>query len=240
MKIICIIPSRLHSTRLARKLLLPLQGKPIVQWTYENAARCTILDDVIVATDSQEIKDVITAIGGKVMLTSGDYPTGTERVAAVAENLHCDVVINLQADEPFVKPHMLETLVAPYLAGESPEMTTLAYPLAEHRYHSPGAVKVVTDKNQNALYFSRAPIPYYRTSAQAPVYNHMGLYAFRHDFLMLYKNLPQTQLEKVECLEQLRVLEHGYNIRVCHTHEKTLEINTLEEYYLAQDLLNSA
>jgi len=236
MKILCVIPSRIRSTRLPRKPLLPIQGKPMVQWTYENAFRCTLLSQIIVATDDQEIADVITNIGGKVELTDPNLPTGSERVASVAEHYpDMDVVINLQGDEPFIKPSMLESLVAPYLAGETPEMTTLASPLnMTTSYHQPGAVKVITDIHHNAIYFSRSPIPYFRTETPAPVYHHMGLYAFRRDFLMLYKSLPQTPLEKAESLEQLRVIEHGYKIRVCLTNEKTLEINTPEEYEQAQ------
>lgn len=237
MKILCVIPSRISSTRLSRKPLLPIQGKPMVQWTYENALRCKLLTDVIVATDSQEIAAVINKIGGNVVMTDPDLPTGSERVAAVAEHYpEMDVVINLQGDEPFIKPSMLEQLVAPYLAGEMPEMATLASPLDKARdYQDPGVVKVITDKNGNALYFSRAPIPYFRTQeSSVPVYHHIGLYAFRRDFLLHYKTLAQTPLEKAESLEQLRVLEHGYKIRVCLTQEKTLEINTQEEYELAQ------
>jgi 3-deoxy-manno-octulosonate cytidylyltransferase (CMP-KDO synthetase) len=209
----------------------------MIQWTYENAKRCQILSDVIVATDSVEISEIIHQIGGKAIITDPNLPTGSERVAAVAEQFpNIDIVINLQGDEPFIKPAMLEKLVSPYLAGETPEMTTLAFPLdMVNKYHSPGAVKVITDLNQNALYLSRSPIPYFRESTQAPVYHHMGLYAFRRDFLMHYKTLPQTPLEKAESLEQLRVLEHGYKIRVCLTDEKTLEINTLEEYNQAQE-----
>ncbi len=236
MKILCVIPSRIHSTRLPRKAVLPIQGKPMIQWTYENAARCNILTDLIVATDSHEIADIITRVGGKVEMTDPDLPTGSERVATVAERYpEMDVVINLQGDEPFIKPSMLENLVSPYLAGETPDMTTLASQFDKvTNYHEPGAVKVITDLKQNAIYFSRSPIPYYRTQESAPVYHHIGLYAFRRDFLMLYKTLPTTPLEKVESLEQLRVLEHGYKIRVCLTHEKTLEINTPEEYEQAQ------
>ncbi|OGT36921.1 MAG: 3-deoxy-D-manno-octulosonate cytidylyltransferase [Gammaproteobacteria bacterium RIFCSPHIGHO2_12_FULL_37_14] len=236
MKILCIIPSRIQSTRLPRKPLLPIQGKPMIQWTYENASRSDFLMDVIVATDSQEIADVVSHLGGKVEMTDPDLPTGSERVAIVAKNFpHVDVVINLQGDEPFIKPTMLRQLVAPYLAGESPEMTTLASPL-DHasKYHEPGAVKVITDLHSHAIYFSRAPIPYFRVASPSPVYHHMGIYAFRYDFLMLYQTLPQTALEKAECLEQLRVIEHGYKIKVCLTHEKTLEINTPEEYEQAQ------
>lgn len=238
MKILCIIPSRLASTRLARKPLLPIQGKPMIQWTYENAKRCQHLSDVIVATDSMEVADIIQHIGGKVAMTDPDIPTGTERVAKVAEDYpDVDVVINLQGDEPFIKPSMLEQLISPYLSGELPDMTTLAFPLTKERYHEPGAVKVITDLAKNAIYFSRSPIPFYRAEVKAPVYNHMGLYAFRREFLMQYASLPQTPLEKAECLEQLRVLEHGYKIRVCLTEDRTLEVNTEEEYQQAQSFI---
>lgn len=236
MKILCVIPSRIQSTRLPRKALLPIQGKPMIQWTYENAARCESLTDIIVATDSDEIADVITSIGGKVALTDPEIPTGSERVAAVAKNYpDMDVIINLQGDEPFIKPNMLDELVSPYRTDKTTNMTTLAYSLDPEKYHSPGCVKVLTDLTNHALYFSRSAIPYFLSHHQAPVYNHMGVYSFRREFLMLYTRLTQTPLEKIEHLEQLRVLEHGYKIKVCLTSEKTLEINTLEEYEQAQE-----
>lgn len=236
MNIICIIPSRLQSTRLPRKPLLPIQGKPMIQWVYENALRCSAFSAVIVATDDGEIASVIRRLGGQVVITEGNFLTGTDRVAHVAKQCKADVVVNLQGDEPFVKPKMLEQLISPYSSGELPEMTTLAYPLDKSKkYHDPGAVKVIVDQNDNALYFSRAPIPYFRADVtDVPVYHHIGLYAFRYDFLMHYNTLSQTPLEKAELLEQLRVLEHGYRIRVCLTQEKTLEINTPEEYAAAQ------
>lgn len=235
MNILCVIPSRIHSTRLPRKALLPIQGKPMVQWTYENAARCNLLTDVIVATDSLEIADIIHRVGGKVAMTDPNLPTGSERVAAVAESYpQMDVIINLQGDEPFIKPHMLEQLIRPFESSKTTQMTTLAHSLEREQYHLPGNVKVITDLNGDAIYFSRSPIPYYQLDQHAPVYHHKGLYAFRRDFLMLYKTLPQTPLEKTECLEQLRVIEHGYKIHVCLTEDKTLEINTPEEYEQAQ------
>jgi 3-deoxy-manno-octulosonate cytidylyltransferase (CMP-KDO synthetase) len=242
MRIVCVIPSRIGSTRVPRKPLLAIQGKPMIQWVYENAKRCHAIAEVIVATDSTEIADVIHSIDGRVVMTDPDLPTGSDRVAVVAEcNPDAEVIINLQGDEPFIKPRMLEQLVAPYLAGERPDMTTLAYPLdIDTKYHSPGSVKVITDLKGNALYFSRAPIPYFRThEAKAPVYHHMGLYAFRRDFLLHYTKLPQTPLEQIESLEQLRALEHGYQIRVCLTEERTLEINTQEEYMEAQQFTYS-
>lgn len=235
MKILCVIPSRIGSTRLKRKPLLPIKGKPMVQWVYENASRCDFIDHVVVATDSEEIAQVITEQGGVAMMTPPEVATGSDRVALVAQQFEdVDVVINLQGDEPFIQPTMLQKLVSPYLNGELPEMTTLAYPLEAEGFHSPGVVKVITDVNNNAIYFSRAPIPYFRHKINVPVYHHVGLYAFRRDFLMLYTNLVQTPLENAEALEQLRVLEHGYKIRVCVTDSKTLEINTLEEFERAQ------
>lgn len=236
MKVLCVIPSRIGSTRTPRKPLLPIQGKPMIQRVYENASRCKALSKVIVATDSEEIAEVIRAIGGQVVMTDPDLPTGSHRVASVAEHYpEMEVVINLQGDEPFIKPSMLEELIRPYLSGERPEMTTLAYKLdMESKYQEPGAVKVITDMKGYALYFSRSPIPYFRQNVHAPVFNHMGLYAFRRDFLLLYRTLAETPLGEAECLEQLRVLEHGYKIRVCLTEERTLEINTPEEYEQAQ------
>ena len=235
-KMLCVIPSRIGSTRIPRKPLLAIQGKPMVQWVYENAARCKAITKVVVATDSDEIADVIHRVGGHVEMTDPQIQTGSDRAAIVAEKFpEMDIVINLQGDEPFVKPRMLEQLVAPWLTGENPEMTTLACPLDMTFHTDPGAVKVITDLAGDALYFSRAPIPYFRTHESAPVYHHIGLYAFRRDFLLYYKNLAQTPLEKAESLEQLRVLENGHKIRVCLTEGKTLEINTPEEYARAQD-----
>lgn len=238
MNILCVIPSRIGSTRLVRKPLLEIQGKPMVQMVYENASSCKILAKVVVATDSEEIASVIKNCGGNVELTSPVLQTGTDRVAAVAKKYDdMDVIINLQGDEPFVKPKMLEQLVSPYLAGERPEMTTLAHKLdMQKEYNDAGFVKVITDLNHNALYFSRSPIPYLRNQPpeNLPVYHHMGLYAFRRDFLLHYTTLPQTPLELTESLEQLRALEHGYKIRVCLTQEKTLEINTAEDFAKAQ------
>lgn len=240
MKILCVIPSRIGSTRLPRKALLPIQGKPMVQWVYENATRCSALTKVVVATDSEEIAEVIRNCGGNVEMTSADLRTGSDRVAAVAEMYpDVDVVVNLQGDQPFVRPIMLEQLVAPYLAGEQPDMTTLAYLLDMAKdYNEPSCVKVITDINNNALYFSRSPIPYLvnqEEKRQIPVYHHMGYYAFRRDFLMLYRTFAQTPLERAESLEQLRVLEHGYKIRVCFTEQKTMEINTPEDLLAAQN-----
>lgn len=242
MKILCVIPSRIGSTRLSRKPLLLVQGKPMVQQVYENAQKCNFIDEVVVATDSQEIAGVISSAGGKAIMTCPNIKTGSDRVAAVAQLYpQMDVIINLQGDEPFIQPYMLQQLVAPYLQGELPDMTTLASPLdMAQAYSSSNCVKVITDRNQNAIYFSRSNIPYFRNKLAVPVYHHIGLYAFSKDFLRCYTQLPQTPLEQAEALEQLRAIEHGYKIRVCMTANRTLEINTPEELALAQSFSVSA
>lgn len=236
MKVLCVIPSRIASTRLPRKPLTLIQGKPMVQWTYENAARCSLLTKLVVATDNEEIAGVIRDIGGEVVMTDPAIQTGSDRVAAVAQRYpEMDVVINLQGDEPFIKPRILEKLIEPYQHGETPDMTTVAYAFdTEAEFNDPGMVKVITDLAGNALYFSRSPIPYFRNKVPAPVHHHMGLYAFRRDFLLKYAALPQTPLEHAEALEQLRAMEHGYKIRVCLIGDRTLEINTPEELERAQ------
>lgn len=242
MNILCVIPSRLASTRLARKSLALIQGKPMVQRVYESAIRCPDFSKVIVATDSNEIADVIRNIGGEVEMTDPDIQTGSDRAAVVAKRYpEMQVIVNLQGDQPFIKPQMLSELVAPYLAGETPEMTTLACPLhIQNEFNDPNSVKVITNAKNNAIYFSRSPIPYFRNQLmvdkQIPVYYHLGLYAYSRDFLDIYNRLPQTPLELTESLEQLRVLENGYSIRVCYTQHKILEINTPEELAQAQNI----
>lgn len=239
MKIICVIPSRMASTRLQRKPLALIQGKPMIEWVYSSARLCPHLFQTVVATDNDEIAAVIHGIGGDVIMTDPNIKTGSDRVAAVATHYpDADVIINLQGDEPFIKPEMLSALVAPYLAGEKPEMTTLAAPLNfTTEYANPNFVKVITNQLGYAIYFSRSPIPFLRQQVPAtslPVYHHQGVYAFRRDFLDIYSNLAQTPLEIAESLEQLRALENGYSIKVCVTHYNTLEINTEEELAMAQ------
>lgn len=243
MKVLCVIPARIASTRLPRKPLVLLGDKPMIQWTYEGAKSCPEIDELVVATDCQEIADVVQGFGGKAMITDPGLATGSDRVAAVAQAYpEVDVVINLQGDEPFIRGDMLSVLLAPYRSLEMPEMATLGYPLNFDRaYASPDSVKVIYDRHQYALYFSRSPLPYLRNKVDPqtlPVLNHMGVYAFRRDFLDIYRTLPQTPLELAELLEQLRVLEHGYRIKVCKVDHSTLEINTPEELALARERIS--
>jgi 3-deoxy-manno-octulosonate cytidylyltransferase (CMP-KDO synthetase) len=238
MKILAVIPARYDSQRFPGKVLVKIGDRPMVQWVYEAAKRCPDFSKVVVATDSQLVADCVLQFGGEVEMTSSDHTTGTDRVAEVAERYpEMGAVANVQGDQPFVTPQMLTQLVSPYLRGESPAMTTLACPLdMKTGYQDPNTVKVVCDRHSNALYFSRAPIPYFRNSIEVPVFHHLGLYAFRQDFLAKYATLTPTPLEQCEGLEQLRVLEHGFEIRVCQTEKATLEINTPEDLVQANRL----
>ncbi len=240
MEILAVIPARYNSQRFPGKPLAKLGDRPTIEWVYQATKQCSVFSEVIVATDSDAIAESVSKFGGKVEMTRSDHLSGTDRVAEVASrHSNVDVVVNVQGDQPFVTAKMLTQLVSPYLTGENPEMTTLACPLErEEAYADPNTVKVICDRNQNALYFSRAPIPYYRYQHQAPVYHHLGLYAFRRDFLKTYAQLSPTPLEQCEALEQLRVLEHGYRIRVCPTSTATLEVNTPNDLALAQSLLD--
>jgi 3-deoxy-manno-octulosonate cytidylyltransferase (CMP-KDO synthetase) len=232
-----VIPARYDSTRFPGKPLALLGGRSMVEWVYEAAASCRHFERVVVATDSDEIAACVHGFGGEVEMTRSDHATGTDRVAEVAERVpEADVIANVQGDQPFVTARMLEQLLEPYLVGDIPEMTTLACPLDPRAAHDPNLVKVVCDRAGRALYFSRAPIPH-GVDGTAPFLHHLGLYAFRAEFLRVYSTLAETQLERCERLEQLRALEHGYRIIVCRTEHAVLEVNTPEDLERAQTLV---
>lgn len=236
MKILAVIPARYDSQRFPGKPLVKIGNRPMVQCVYEAASRCTAFDKVIVATDSELVANCVREFGGAVEMTHSGHQTGTDRVAEVASRYpEMSVVVNVQGDQPFVTPVMLTQLISPYLQGELPDMTTLACPLDfKTGYNDPNVVKVLCDRHSRALYFSRSPIPYYRNTGAAPVFHHLGLYAFGQDFLAQYTQLSPTPLENCEGLEQLRVLEHGFSIRVCLTEKAVPEINTPEDLAQAQ------
>lgn len=243
MNILAVIPARYDSVRFPGKPLVMLGDRPMVQWVYEAAKRCPAFTQVVVATDSEWIAECVKGFGGVVEMTHSNHATGTDRVAEVAERYpEMTAIANVQGDQPFATPEMLSQLVSPYLCGETPDMTTLACPLdSKTGYHDPNLVKVICDLHDRALYFSRAPIPYVRNHPGAvPVYHHLGLYAFRREFLAEYARLAPTPLEQCEGLEQLRVLEHGYQITVCQTAIAVPEINTPEDLLQAQSFLTSS
>lgn len=221
-KIIGIIPARYASTRFPGKILAPIAGKTLIQRTYENAKKFTFLDDLVIATDDQRIYDHITGFHGDVVMTSLHCKTGTDRlVDALKRNTRFDdaeIIINIQGDEPCLDPDVAEQVGKLLLDDPSAVMSTAAVKLdSEEDAASSSIVKCVMDLNSNALYFSRSLIPgghSLRWNPNMLVYRHMGLYAYRRDFLMKYAELPETPLQMAENLEQLKVIEHGYRIKV--------------------------
>jgi 3-deoxy-manno-octulosonate cytidylyltransferase (CMP-KDO synthetase) len=234
-----VIPARLGSTRLPRKMLLSETGKPLVQHTYEAACRATRPEGVIIATDHVEIENAVRLFGGDVRMTSVDCASGTDRVAAVARELpDADILVNVQGDEPEISGEAIDRVVQ--ILEEQPDkvMSTLATPMRNRaQIESPNCVKVVFDAAGRALYFSRSPIPFARewrddllTATPATYHLHLGIYAYRRDFLLQLASMPAGKLERIEKLEQLRVLEAGHSIAVGVVDHAAPGIDTLEEY----------
>ena len=228
MQILCVIPARFSSTRLPGKPLADIVGKPMIQHVYERAAQAVRPFKVVVATDHQLVYDAVKAFGGEVLMTSADHPTGTDRLAEVARSFpEAEVIVNVQGDEPLIEPKVIDQLAAAFDGRPELQMVTMMTPARPEEYHDPNAVKVVTDQQGYALYFSRSLIPYPRVKIpQLPVYKHIGIYAYRRDFLLEYSALAPTPLEQAESLEQLRVLEHGHRIKVLATDFRFIGVDT--------------
>lgn len=210
-----IIPARFHSTRLEGKPLADINGKPMIQHVYENVIRSSVLDDALVATDDMRIKEAVENFGGNAVLTSKDHPTGTDRISEVAENLDVQVVVNIQGDEPFINPGMIDKVVSPLLEDSKLPMCTLMHEIKHKEdFRDPNVVKVVTDRSGFALYFSRSLIPYPRNEQGHHVYENIGIYAYQKEFLLTFSKLKPAALERSESLEQLRALENGFRIKV--------------------------
>jgi 3-deoxy-manno-octulosonate cytidylyltransferase (CMP-KDO synthetase) len=245
MRVTAVIPARFASTRFPGKPLANLLGKPMIQWVVERTAASALVDRVLVATDDMRIFDAVSAFGGEVVMTRADHPTGTDRLAEVAEGLDSELVVNVQGDEPLIIPAMIDEAVAPLRADSSIVMGTLMTPLTSAEdYHNPNVVKVVVDRRGFALYFSRAPIPHPRevtvnagVLASFPGGRHIGLYVYRRDFLLKFPKLPPTPLEELEKLEQLRALEQGYSIRVASTFHTSIGVDTPEDLEQVRALL---
>lgn len=233
MRVVGVIPARYASSRFPGKPLATLLGRPLIQHVWERASRAKVLDRVVVATDDVRIRDVVAAFGGEVQLTAKDHRSGTERVAEVAAALSCDLVVNIQGDEPLIEPAMIDEAVAPFFVESALVMGTLCRRLERpEEWRSPHVVKVVRDRRGFALYFSRAPIPSWRAEGPGfPVqaFKHIGLYVYRREFLLEFARMAPTPLEEAERLEQLRALEHGFPIRVVETAYDTIGVDTRED-----------
>lgn len=237
MKVLCVIPARYASTRLPGKPLSLIAGKPMIQRVYERACLAELPDEVVVATDNELVKKAVENFGGKVMMTSPDHPSGTDRLAEVVLSYpDADVIVNVQGDEPMIPPEVIDRLAKAF-EDESLQMATLKTAMREEEYDNPAAVKVVTDLNGYALYFSRSLLPYPRKKPDDfKVYKHVGIYAYRRSFLLKYAALAPTPLERAESLEQLRALENGYKIKVLESDFQGIGVDTPEDLAAVNEL----
>jgi len=236
-KAIAIIPARLASTRLPRKILREIAGRPMLAHVYEAARACPQLQDVVVATDSDEIAAVCRRSGWHYRLTSPEHSSGTERVHEVAQTIRADVYINVQGDEPLARREHLDALLE-LMAREDLQVGTLKTPCPAEDVNNPNAVKVVADLNGRALYFSRATVPFDRDRTGATRYfKHLGFYAYRKDALDAFCSWPESELERSERLEQLRFLDHGIAIHVADTPFDTVGVDTEEDLRRVGEIL---
>lgn len=242
MKILGVIPARYASTRLPGKVLLDICGKPMIRWVYERAAAASCLNELVVATDDERVFKAVRDFGGNAVMTDPLHPNGSCRAAEVARSRDVDLVINVQGDEPLMDPRMIEE-TAQALAWPGAVCSTLCRPLEDKAlFANPNVVKVVRDLRGDALYFSRSPIPYPREPLGATAYEHVGIYGYTREFLLRYIELSATPLADTESLEQLRILEHGYKIRVAVTACPSLgpNVNTAEDLEAVREILKKA
>lgn len=244
-KIIAIVPARYASTRFPGKPLVPILGKTLIQRTYENAQRCPLLDDLVVATDDQRIFDHVLDFGGKVVMTSSECATGTDRLAEVIRHNpqfdQADIIVNIQGDEPCLDPVITTKMIEALLGDAAAVMSTAVVPLRSEEEAIQSSInKCVIDLNGYALYFSRALIPAGRTLCFIPsntYYRHVGIYAYRRSFLLKYAELPPTPLQLAEDLEQLKVLEHGYKIKTVIVDSISIGVDVPEDIKKVEQLL---
>jgi 3-deoxy-manno-octulosonate cytidylyltransferase (CMP-KDO synthetase) len=243
LKIIAIIPARYNSKRFPGKPLALILGTPMIQHVYQRSKECSDLDEVYVATDDIRIYNCVTEFGGKAIITAADHPSGTDRVFEATEKVQIDdrdIVVNIQGDQPFFHPSMISDLIKPLKDDHEIPMATLIYKIKKDTDIQDGnKVKAVFDNNKYALYFSRLPIPFCRDeNKENAYYKHIGVYAYRKKFLHIFTGLSPGALEKTEKLEQLRVLEHGFKIKLIETICDSIEVDTPEDIKAVEEKLS--
>ena len=241
LEVVAVIPARFASTRFPGKPLADIDGRPMIEHVYRRASASPVVSRVIVATDDLRIATRVAEFGGQVRLTRPDHLTGTDRLAEVASSLDCDVVVNVQGDEPLFDPRAIDELIAPF-SDRSVSMTTLYRRILQPaELSNPNIVKLVTDRSGFALYFSRAPIPHTRDprGGYPPLFRHVGVYAYRRTALMVLASLEPTPLERAESLEQLRALEHGIRIKAVETSYDSIGVDTPEDLEQVRRLLQA-
>ena len=236
--IVGIIPARFASTRLMGKPLADIGGKPMIQHTYESSKTSKLLQEVIIATDDEKVAEISRKFGAKVFLTPKSISTGSDRIAFVTKQIpEAEIIVNIQGDEPFIQGIMIDQAIEPLLFDLSVNVSTLAKKIESvEELKSPAVTKVVFDYNNFALYFSRSPIPFVREAktmqeriVRADIYKHIGLYVYRRESLLRFTSLDQTDLEQIEKLEQLRMLENGFKIKVVVTNYESLAVDTPDD-----------
>ncbi len=240
-----VIPARYGSTRLPGKALISLCGKPLIQWVYERAGKAKRLSSLVVATDDLRIRDAVESFGGRVVMTRADHPSGTDRIAEAAASLQGDVIINIQGDEPLVEPQLIDDLAIVMQSGVAWDMATAASPIATpSELANPAVVKVVWGRDDEALYFSRAGIPFIRDgqalSGRAAHWRHIGIYAYRRTYLQRLVTEPPCELEQLEKLEQLRALYIGCRMKVVRTHHVSIGVDTPDDVPRAEEALRKS
>jgi len=243
MKVIGIIPARYDSKRFPGKVLADILGRPLIQRVYEQARKVELLDEILVATDNEEIFKVVENFGGKAVMTSSNCKSGTDRLAEVAGSLDADIFINIQGDEPLISPELISRVAQALIEDNAIEIATVARKVTtQEELNNPNVVKVVIDNDGFALYFSRAQIPYVRDFLEiknlgSVCYKHIGLYGYKRGFLLNFALMKQGPLEKVEDLEQLRALENGYKIKVVITQRDSIGVDTQEDLEKVRKIL---
>lgn len=239
--VVGIIPARYGSTRFEGKVLADILGKPMIQWVWERTRQCKLLDAVIIACDDERVAERAREFGAQVVLTAKGHASGTDRIAEVVNPMDVKVVVNIQGDEPLVHPMMIDNVARAILGDSSINVATIVRKIENPAdINDPHVVKVVKDTNGLALYFSRAPIPFAARNSDVknPVYyKHIGLYGYSKDFLFTYKNIKPSALERIERLEQLRILENGYKIKVIETSFDSIGVDTPEDLAKAIEYL---
>lgn len=248
LKKIVVIPARLNSSRLPNKVLLDLKGKSVVQRVYEQCIKANNIDEVYIATDSLDVKDSCEKFTKNIIMTKDTHESGTDRIAEAVANIDCDIIVNVQGDEPFVEPELIDMLA-------NAVNTDIQMASAMHRIKKVedlknyNVVKVTSDTQSNALYFSRSIIPHHRDEWESLLnhhtlipsslefHRHLGIYSYTKSFLLMYSKMEQSYLERLEKLEQLRVLENGYKIKMVKTNYNSIGIDTMEDYKKALELL---
>ena len=241
MTVSALIPARLNSTRLEKKLIKNLGGIPVIVRTYQNICSTKLFDEVVVVTDSDDIINVLKEYDIKFLKSKEDHNTGTDRIAEFSKKFKSDIIINVQGDEPFVLKEDLSKIINKFkndIENKINVISLMTKLISVEEINNPNNVKVVVDKNNNSLMFSRAIIPYKRVENNVNYFKHIGVYAFRNSFLNKFKKFKQTNLELTEMIEALRIIEHGYKIHMIEIDHEQISIDTIEDFNKAKSMLN--